>query len=295
MPPHSVLKTSSGKIRRGATADCYRGGQLGQAAAPVWRQALVLALRAGAMRSRRWLQRAGRTLYGAYAWSLFAAALIVVAVVALPLPRFAWRWRVTRGCVRAAARLAGLRIRSHGLENLPGEAPCVLVANHASYLDALVLIAVLPHDFRYLAKAEFKRQAPAHFLLRRMGAIFVDRFDPRQATRDTQQVFAALGNGDSLAFFPEGTFSRQPGLKGFHMGAFVAAAQAGTPVLPVALSGTRRLLRGSEILPRPGTVDVSVGRPLLPREEGWAEAVRLRDDARAFIASACGEPDLLAP
>nr|WP_275298097.1 AMP-binding protein [Halomonas campisalis] len=295
VPPHSVLKTSSGKIRRAATAERYRNGRLEQSAAPVWRQALALAARAGVMRSRRWLQHVGRWLYGAYAWSLFAVALVAVGLVALPLPRLAWRWRVTRYIARTVARLAGLRIHARGLSHLPRESPCVLVANHASYLDALVLIAVMPRGFRYLAKAEFKGQAPVHFLLRRMGALFVERFDPRQATRDTQQVFAALAAGDSLAFFPEGTFSRQPGLKAFHMGAFVAAAQAGAPVLPVALSGTRPLLRGSEWLPRPGRVNVSVGSPLYPRAEGWAEAVRLRDDTRAFIASACGEPDLLAP
>ncbi|MDI5986160.1 AMP-binding protein [Halomonas sp. M4R5S39] len=291
VPPHSVLKTSSGKLRRAATAELYRSGRLGQGGAPVWRQALGLAAKAGMQRARLRLARLGERLYAAYAWSVCGLGAAMLGMLALPLPRLAWRWRVAHHVARLAAVLAGLSIERHGVDRLPRRAPCVLVANHASYLDALVLTAALPRGFRYLAKAELRRRWLSRLVLKRMGVLFVERFDPRQATRDTQRIFAAVEGDDSLAFFPEGTFHSQVGVGDFHMGAFVISVQSGVPVLPVALQGTRDALRGREWLPHPGRVRVSVGEAIQPTTTGWAEAVRLRDAARSFILAECGEPD----
>lgn len=294
VPPHSVLKTSSGKIRRAATAELYRSGRLGQGAAPVWRQALGLATKAGTQRARRYLRWFGEHLYAAYGWGVFGLGGALMGLLALPLPRLAWRWRVAHRIARLAAWFAGIRLERRGVERLPLQAPCVLVANHSSYLDALVLTATLPRGFRYLAKAELQRRLLPRLMLTRMGVLFVERFDPLQATRDSRRVISALEGGDSLAFFPEGTFYPVAGIDDFRMGAFVIAAQSGVPVVPVALQGTRAVMRGREWLPRPGKVTVSVGRAILPTTSGWAEAVRLRDAARSFIIAESEEPDLRA-
>ena len=291
VPPHSVLKTSSGKIRRAATAERYRRGRLGADAAPVWRQALGLAARAGLQRARWRLGWLGERLYAGYAWGIFGLGAVLLCLLALPLPRLAWRWALAHHLARLAAGLAGIRLARCGLEHLPRRTPCVLVANHASYLDALALTAALPRGFRYLAKSELQRRRLPQLVLGRLGVLFVERFDPRQATRDSRRVAAALAQGDALAFFPEGTFDATAGLGAFHMGAFVIAAHAGVPVVPVALSGTRAVLRETEWLPRRGRVRVCVGEALVPRADDWAEAVRLRDAARAFILSESGDPD----
>jgi 1-acyl-sn-glycerol-3-phosphate acyltransferase len=103
--------------------------------------------------------------------------------------------------------------------------------------------------------------------------------------------------GQSLAFFPEGTFTRVPGLLPFRLGAFVAAAQGRVPVLPIAIRGTRSVLRAGQWLPRRGVVMVTVGAPIEPPSDvpdSFAAAVRLRDAARAEIAHNCGEPELAA-
>ena len=103
---------------------------------------------------------------------------------------------------------------------------------------------------------------------------------------------AAVRAGQSLLVFPEGTFRRYPGLLPFRLGAFVVAAEAGVPVVPVVLRGTRSILRGDDMFPRRGAVTITVAPPIPPRGTGWPAAVALRDAARAEILARCGEPEL---
>ena len=94
-----------------------------------------------------------------------------------------------------------------------------------------------------------------------------------------------------LVFFPEGTFLRVPGLQAFHMGAFIVAARAGVPVVPIGIQGTRTILRAEQWFPRRGMVRVTVGAPVRPQGSDWRAAVALRDTVRAQIARSCGESD----
>jgi len=93
-------------------------------------------------------------------------------------------------------------------------------------------------------------------------------------------------------FFPEGTFTRVPGLLPFHMGAFTAAAHAGVPLVPVVIRGTRSLLRDESRFPRRVVVKIHIGAPIAPAGREWTAAVKLRDAARGAILQQLGEPDL---
>jgi 1-acyl-sn-glycerol-3-phosphate acyltransferase len=168
----------------------------------------------------------------------------------------------------------------------------VLVVNHASYLDPLVLVAVLPSTISFVAKRELAEQFFARVLFRRLGTEFVERFDPQRGVEDTDRVRQAVRQGRSMLFFPEGTFGRAPGLRPFRMGAFVVAAQTGVPLVPIGISGTRSILRAGQWFPRRGAVSVTLGTPIMPQGSDWAAAVALRDAARAQMLAYCGEPDL---
>jgi 1-acyl-sn-glycerol-3-phosphate acyltransferase len=170
--------------------------------------------------------------------------------------------------------------------------PSVSVANHASYVDSLILTALLPAGAHFAAKHEFASVPVLGWLLARLGTRFVERFAAREAIEGARELAAAAGAGESLVVYPEGTFTREPGLRSFHMGAFVAAAQSGRPVVPVALRGTRSVLRAGSWLPRRAPVEVFIGRPIPPRGAGWSDALALRDAARAAILARCGETDL---
>jgi 1-acyl-sn-glycerol-3-phosphate acyltransferase len=168
----------------------------------------------------------------------------------------------------------------------------MIATNHASYLDGAVLSAVIPGEPSFIAKAELAGQLVAGPFLRRLGTIFVRRADPLRGVEDTASTLAAARAGARIVTMPEGTLTRTPGLLGFHLGAFLVAAQAGIPVVPVTLRGTRTVLRGEQWLPRRGAVHVHIGKALRPDGSDFAAAVRLRDAARAVILAHCGEPDL---
>ena len=98
--------------------------------------------------------------------------------------------------------------------------------------------------------------------------------------------------GESIVFFPEGTFRRASGLQPFKLGAFVIAAETGCALVPVTLNGTRSLLRDMAWLPDRGDVRVTIGVAIAPAGPNWNHAIELRDAARKAIAAALAEPAL---
>jgi 1-acyl-sn-glycerol-3-phosphate acyltransferase len=216
-------------------------------------------------------------------------ALLTLAVL-LVMPRLESRRRLVHGAARLALRIAGIPVVLQGGERLP-EGPCVVVANHASYLDGVVMKALLPARFAFVIKREMNDVPLAGLLLRRIGSEFVHRGQGGKGARDALRVLRTAAQGRSLVFFPEGTFGDVPGLLRFHPGAFVTAARAGLPVVPVVIRGTREALPPRGFLPSPATVTVEV-LEVLPPAEGADAAVRLRELARERILARLGEPDL---
>jgi 1-acyl-sn-glycerol-3-phosphate acyltransferase len=160
-----------------------------------------------------------------------------------------------------------------------------------------VLLAALPLGFPYafLAKRELEQRWAANIVLQRTGALLVERTDIERSVLDAREVVTRLRGGDALVVFAEGTLRRTAGLLPFHLGGFLAAAQTRVPVVPIAIRGTRTVLRGDQWFPRHGPVTVSIGEPIMtPPDAGsdFAAALRLRDAAREYILEHCGEPDL---
>jgi 1-acyl-sn-glycerol-3-phosphate acyltransferase len=296
-PPHSVPKTSSGKIRRAASRELYASG--GPSAKPRrrWRQ-LARAAWSAALPELRLRVRASRELaYAAYAWALFWLLAPLVWIIVALLPRTDWCRAVIHFGARLLIRLSGTPLSLRGLENLPRGAPCVLVMNHMSYLDGMILAACLPprFDYAFIAKRELGERLVPRIFLRRLGAAFVERFEAAQSAEDARLAASLVHAGHNVVFFPEGTFQRRPGLLPFRMGAFVIAAQAQVPLVTVTLTGSRSILRADQWFPRHGSLNVTIGQVIQPPAEGedsFAAAVRLRDAARAEILRHCGEPDL---
>jgi 1-acyl-sn-glycerol-3-phosphate acyltransferase len=207
------------------------------------------------------------------------------------LPGRQLRHRVVQFVARAFLRLTGITLDVEAQSAIP-ERGVIIVANHASYLDGLILCAAVQGELTFVAKQDLGRQLVAGPFLKRLGTIFVRRIDPVGGREDTDAIVSAAQAKARLVILPEGTFSRMPGLLPFRLGAFLTAAQTGIGVVPVAIAGTRMILRANQWFPRRGRISVKIGNPLFPDGTDFAAAVRLRDRCRAAILERLGEPDL---
>jgi 1-acyl-sn-glycerol-3-phosphate acyltransferase len=261
----------------------------------------VLRLALGGLKPalRQAVRLCASSLYAVYFWTVLGiiSGLTWLAVVATPVA--SWRWPVMRAAVSCLRRCLRIGYAVEGLDNLPADGrACVIAANHSSYLDSLILIETLPFPVSFVAKAELKTQPIARLFLERIRTEFVERFDKDQGLKDAQRIVQTIRAGRTVLFYPEGTCQRMPGLLPFQLGAFMAAADAGRPVVPITLRGSRAVLRPDTWFPHRGRVSVLIGKPVYPETSGgaggtpWSEAIRLRDAVRGEILRRCGEPDL---
>jgi len=291
-PPATVPKTSSGKIRRVAAREFYERGPQAVAGGAVWLQFARLVLAGAAPQLRRWLRTLTGALFALRAYAVFAALVPFALLGSLLLP-VRQCWIVGRTVSKWFLVLSGIPVAVGGRENLATATPVVLAVNHTSYLDALVLLAILEYrGYAFVAKREFQDSFLMRALLSGFGTQFIERFDVAKSTEHAGELAEAARRGVSLIVFPEGTLTRNTGLMAFRTGAFQAAAQAGIPVVPVALRGARSALRDGTWYLRRAAVSVVVGAPIAPAGSDWPAAVELRDRVRAEILRHCGEPDL---
>ena len=215
---------------------------------------------------------------------LFAALGLFTLTVNLFLPSLKGRRRVAGAFSRWFFGIAGIPLKIEGLDRLP-DSPCVVVANHASYIDGIVAAAALPPDFAFVIKREMVRVPLASMLLRRLGSAFVERFDRHKGGSDTRRVWKLAAAGQSLVFFPEGTFDATRQVGRFLGGAFATAERASMPIVAVAIHGTRDVLPTGTLMLRRKPIRFEVLGVMAP------DGARQR--SRELIAAAIGEP--LAP
>ena len=304
IPPGSIPKTSSGKLRREETKQLYVAGTLSAARPPAWVQIVRLGTRSGldnfGQETRAGVKRGLEILYGVYLLLVFALWIVPTWALLhfIKDPRAAGRY--TSRAAKILFALAGCKVRVIGKENMEVSGAKIFAANHTSYCDVLPLMAGLGVEYRFIAKREVRDMPFIGAFLDRMGHLRFDRTDPESRLREVQEVEELLRKGESVFFFPEGTFTAEVGVRPFQLGAFKAAVATGTPIVPISLEGTRKILRDGTHLPRPGSVKITVHPAIYPRTDGsqgsagdrsgWRELIRLRDATRERIARDSGEP-----
>jgi 1-acyl-sn-glycerol-3-phosphate acyltransferase len=234
-----------------------------------------------------------RIVYGIYTYCMFLV-LGLAALFGMALPGLHRRRGVARAMSRMLLLFSGMPLVVKNLERIPA-GQCVVVANHASYLDGVVMTAALPPRFGFVIKREMASVPLAGALLKRLGSEFVERFNRHRGGADARRVMRTAVSGNSLVFFPEGTFDARPGLGKFHAGAFTIAARAGCPVVPAVVRGTRRALPPMKAWPHPARIEIEFLEPIVAvSDTPDAVALELRDRARAAILEELREPDLVA-
>jgi 1-acyl-sn-glycerol-3-phosphate acyltransferase len=195
-------------------------------------------------------------------------------------------------CARAWSRLilntTGVRVRVEGLDRVTAGTTYIFVSNHQSIYDIPVLFASLPFQLRIIAKESLARFPVLGWHLRRGGHLFVDRQHP-----DREGILkrwrALVSEGLSLIIFAEGTRSWDGRVARFKAGSFLLAMEAGLPVVPVAVIGTRAVMPKGRLRTEPGEVTLVVHDAIQPRALAAPtiqDAKALADQVHAIVASA---------
>jgi 1-acyl-sn-glycerol-3-phosphate acyltransferase len=239
------------------------------------------------------------TLYGIYAAAVFLVWLVFTWFFVLLMPAGKPAARMSSLALRLYFRAIGCPISMEGTEHVDAYGPCIYVSNHTSYSDVLVVMAVFQTHYHFIAKSEINDMPFIGTFLRKLGHFSFERGRLRARSRQAEQMEKALLQGESVFVFAEGTFTPDPGVRPFQLGAFRAAVKTSRPVIPVALRGTRRFLRDGTVLPKPTQIAVTVCPAIFanpePAGREWTEVLRLRDETRRIISSHSGEPMLSQP
>ncbi len=291
VPAKSIPKTSSGKLQRSALKEDYISGKVGKAKIPAWAQMAKLYLASIIRRCINGIKMCAKAIYTVYAVAIWLITLLPVwgAIHFLPKQVAA---QLTKLWSRVFLILIACPLKINGKANLQAEGSVIYIANHASYLDAVVLVAILPAGSLLVGKQELRRAPLLGAFIKHLGYPTVDRIDFSKNMAATEQLATLLQAGESLIIFPEGTFTFAEGIRPFKLGAFSLAAKTITPLCPIALKGTRGIMRDGTRLLRPGCIGVTINPVLVPESQAWDEVVRLRNRARIMIAKDSGEDTL---
>jgi 1-acyl-sn-glycerol-3-phosphate acyltransferase len=218
---------------------------------------------------------------------------VLASVFGYPLARLSGSPRLLyslgRFGVKAALFLGGIRVALEGAERLAG-ANTVIMPNHVSHLDAAILFALIDVEPKAVIKKELYAFPFVHYCMRYAGFIEVDRKDAIQAKAAIARAVASLKSGSTFIIFPEGTRSRTGELGPFKKGAFSVAIEAGSRVVPLAVSGARELLPPGRFRIERGTVRLRVLDAVDASQYSYADRERLIAEVRGRIATALASP-----
>ncbi len=191
--------------------------------------------------------------------------------------------RCARTWSRWILKTTGVRVQVAGLERLDPARSYVLASNHQSIYDIPILFASLPLQLRIVAKESLGRIPFLGWHLRRTGHLLVDRRNP--GADIVQKMTRLVGEQHSLIVFPEGTRSVDGQVARFKKGSFLVAIDAGLPVVPVSLRGSRHVMRKGQLTVRPADVRLTIHEPLPTRGTTREQVLEFAERVRGIVAA----------
>lgn len=291
VPPQTIPKTSSGKLQRSACKAAYLSKKLKNIKMPFWLQITKISMSFGLAKLRRQLGLLGNFIYTVYLYLFAILTVIPIYLLSWILPS-AFFSRLCKLWCRGIFYLAFCPIQLIGKENLIGKKPVIYASNHASYIDGVLLLGILPVGTCFIGKQELGQAPIIRRFMRKLQFITVDRTDTPKGLEDTKLMEETVRAGHSIAIFPEGTFGYAAGLRPFKLGAFKIAVDTLTPICPVTIIGSRRILRSNEKLFKPGKLTIFINDLITPEGQTWQDITDLKNKVRSVIAKNSGEQSL---
>ncbi|HEX8138905.1 MAG TPA: lysophospholipid acyltransferase family protein [Pyrinomonadaceae bacterium] len=227
-------------------------------------------------------------LHSAVAIPLIYLYTVVMGSLSLTLSLYDPRGRRQHWCAqvwcRLIARTTGARVRVYGLEHLEPGTSYVFLSSHQSFMDIPAMLGYLPVQLRIAAKKSLFKIPFMGWHLSRAGHIPIDRSSTQNAVTSMRKAARYIRDGICAFVFPEGTRSEDGALHAFKKGGFKLAVQAGAPVVPVTILGSRQVLPKNSIIFRPGPIDMYVDQPIPTAGLGDADLEELMRGVRAAIA-----------
>jgi 1-acyl-sn-glycerol-3-phosphate acyltransferase len=222
-----------------------------------------------------------RTLF---AWVVGITATVILGIVAILLSLFDSSGNASHVVARLwgkiQLRTTGSRVTMKGLEHLDSRKSYIVVSNHQSFFDIFSLLGHLPLQFRWIAKAELFRIPLLGWAMTRTGYIPIERDSPKKAYRSMLQAAEKVREGVSILIFPEGTRSPDGLLQPFKKGVFLIALKSQAPILPVAIRGTRNIMRKNDWRAYPGHVEIRIFPPIETAGFSTAKEAELSEQVR---------------
>lgn len=289
VPPHTIPKTSSGKLQRSACKKTYLEGKLKKPSLPVKLQFIKLAFNSLIKKSLSGIMYGIKFLYTLYASIITFIIFLIAFLIILPLSQKKTA-KVMRFFARLFFRCVLCPITVKNNVDFSKKSPCIYASNHASYIDSLLLLATLPEGILFVGKKELLSVPIMRTFIKKLNYITVDRVDFTKSIETKSVIEERIKLGYSVVIFPEGTFTYATGLRPFKLGAFTIAAETNAPICPVSIQGSRFILRGTNKLAQPKALTVTLGELIYPKGNTWDEIIRLHALVRSQIAKYCGEP-----
>src|SRR5262245_57838747 len=189
---------------------------------------------------------------------------------------------------RLILSLCRVHLAVQGSSHIAAPGPYLFLSNHQSQFDILAVVLAIPLQFRILAKQELFYIPIFGWVLKLSGFVGIDRSNREKAIRSLERAAERLRNGRSLLIYAEGTRSPDGRLLPFKKGGFVLAIQAGVPILPITIQGSREVLAKGSLRIRPGTIQVRIGEPIDPSRYALDDKERLMQEVRTVMRQALG-------
>ena len=229
-------------------------------------------------------------LRGILVLCFYGVSTVLLSLVSLLIS--IWSERAARAVGRVWARanlwVAGIKVKVEGAENLPAirsagdhERGFMIAANHTSAADVFAIMAGLPIDLCWVARASLLRKPFMGWHLKRLH-IPLARGSVGSAKRFIRDGKSKLDSGAAVVVFPEGTWREDPGpMLPFKKGSFVLARTAESPMVPLAILGSQKLLPPGKLIPKKGTITLRIGPPIDPKQ--FSDLERLLDETYRAI------------